>query len=334
MASLRVLAAVLALCVAAMAANSGNNLQSYNIDPSRTTISGLSSGAYMATQMHVAYSSSIHGCGVFAGGPYHCAQGSLTTATTFCMDSLVGPDVASLIKYTDKQSGVAIDDTKNLTSQRAYLVSGSKDTVVSTKVVQDLSDYYVNYGVDVHFNKLTGAEHCQPTDNPKEGECSYLGSPYINYCDFDGAGAALQFIYHDTLNGRQTGALSGQVLNYSQADFGGKEIGLAPTGYLFVPAECAAGQTCGLHVAFHGCQMSYDFIGLDYVNDAGYNRWADTNNLIVLYPQTVATKELSLYNPKGCWDWWGFTDSKTYDLRDGPQMKAVWNMMNRVMGNF
>ena len=38
--------------------------------------SGISSGAFMATQMHVAYSASIKGAGVVAGGPYHCALGN------------------------------------------------------------------------------------------------------------------------------------------------------------------------------------------------------------------------------------------------------------------
>ena len=46
------------------------------------TISGLSSGAFMAVQMHVANSATIRGAGVFAGGPYYCAKGSMMTAIT------------------------------------------------------------------------------------------------------------------------------------------------------------------------------------------------------------------------------------------------------------
>jgi hypothetical protein len=37
-------------------------------------------GKVWADQLHVAYSGTIKGTGIFAGGPYHCAQGSLTTA--------------------------------------------------------------------------------------------------------------------------------------------------------------------------------------------------------------------------------------------------------------
>ena len=51
----------------------------------RVSVSGLSSGGYMATQFAVAYSASIDGLGVAAAGPWGCAQGKLQRAlkTTF-----------------------------------------------------------------------------------------------------------------------------------------------------------------------------------------------------------------------------------------------------------
>src|SRR5262249_61408216 len=48
------------------------------------TVSGLSSGAYMAVQVHVAHSARIKGAGALAGGPYYCAQGSLWSAYYHC----------------------------------------------------------------------------------------------------------------------------------------------------------------------------------------------------------------------------------------------------------
>jgi len=39
-------------------------------DPSRTSVSGLSSGAFMAVQYQVAFSGSVIGSGIVAGGPY------------------------------------------------------------------------------------------------------------------------------------------------------------------------------------------------------------------------------------------------------------------------
>jgi len=57
---------------------------------------------------------------------------------------------------------------------------------------------------------------------------------------------------------------------------------------------------CRLHVAFHGCLQSEQAIGDKFYAHAGYNRWAATNRIIVLYPQTVASHSAP-FNPNGCW---------------------------------
>jgi poly(3-hydroxybutyrate) depolymerase len=73
-------AATLCACVALPAAHAAP-LPALKIDAANVTVSGLSSGGYMATQLHVAWSSMFKGAGVIAGGPYYCAQGSITFAT-------------------------------------------------------------------------------------------------------------------------------------------------------------------------------------------------------------------------------------------------------------
>ena len=55
------------------------------LDPTGTTVSGVSSGAYMAVQLHIDNSRSIIGAGVVAGGPYFCAEGQLLTALNRCI---------------------------------------------------------------------------------------------------------------------------------------------------------------------------------------------------------------------------------------------------------
>ena len=55
----------------------------YNIQD--VTVSGISSGGYMAVQLHVAYSSLIKGAAIFAGGPFYCADSSTLIAETLCM---------------------------------------------------------------------------------------------------------------------------------------------------------------------------------------------------------------------------------------------------------
>ena len=74
---------------------------------------------------------------------------------------------------------------------------------------------------------------------------------------------------------------------------------------------------------------------MDFVRHAGYNRWADANRIIVLYPQTIARYGWGgwptnfVFNPNGCWDWWGYTDA-LYHTHEGPQIRAVKAMLDRL----
>ncbi|KAK3577428.1 hypothetical protein CHS0354_032276 [Potamilus streckersoni] len=55
-------------------ANSNRKLlnisESYNVDKSQVSVSGISSGACFATQFHVIHSAQIMGVGIIAGGRY------------------------------------------------------------------------------------------------------------------------------------------------------------------------------------------------------------------------------------------------------------------------
>ena len=44
--------------------------EKYNVKAEETSVSGLSSGGYMAVQFHVAFSGTIRGAGITAGGIY------------------------------------------------------------------------------------------------------------------------------------------------------------------------------------------------------------------------------------------------------------------------
>src|SRR6195256_2659456 len=71
-------------------------LRGYNAPVGESSISGVSSGAFMAVQFGTAWSSIIKGVGVVAGGPYWCAKADaydaingftlpMMTATGSCM---------------------------------------------------------------------------------------------------------------------------------------------------------------------------------------------------------------------------------------------------------
>src|SRR5215212_4331412 len=111
------------------------------------------------------------------------------------------------------------------------------------------------------------------------------------------------------------GGAAGRLVGFDQTaffDITEDRISLNRTGYLYVPAACENGASnavhrCRLHVAFHGCEHYVDRIHELFFRDAGYNAWADANNIIVLYPQATAWNLLTdpiglTANPKGCWD--------------------------------
>ena len=47
-------------------------------------------------------------------------------------------------------------------------------------------------------------------------------------------------------------------------------------------------------------------LGDVFARHTGYNEVGELNNIIMLYPQAIAT---NVTNPAGCWDWWGYTAS-------------------------
>jgi hypothetical protein len=103
---------------------------------------------------------------------------------------------------------------------------------------------------------------------------------------------------------------------------------MADTGLLFVPQDCAAGQPCRVHVAFHGCRQGIGFLGRTFARQTGYLRWADANRIVVLFPQVKASRTWPV-NPRGCWDWWGYSGAD-YAARSGAQLAAVHRMLGAL----
>ena len=117
----------------------------------------------------------------------------------------------------------------------------------------------------------------------------------------------------------------------SAGKVGGGAGGICPAGEAgagaVVPASCRDGRQCRVHVALHGCRQTPGHIGQEFVLQAGYNAWAETNGLIVLYPQGHTSRR----NPLGCWDWWGH-EGPNYHLRTGRQAAAIMGMVKHLTG--
>ncbi|XP_018009944.1 uncharacterized protein LOC108667432 [Hyalella azteca] len=303
-----------------------------NVDASSVTASGVSSGAAMATQLHVALSSTVHGVALFAGVVFHCAQGLLSEALV-CMETPALVPVATLISETDNmESRGSIDSTSNLVGDKAYIFAGSLDTVVKPGNGPNIEEFYSHYGVQLITEYGVVAEHCQPTDNHGPA-CSYLGGDYINNCVYNGAYEALNALYGDIQRPTGSEALLGTFAEFDQGDF--FTLGLPSqssmdnVGYVYIPSACEDGTvTCKLHVALHGCLQGREAMGDTFAKNTEYLQVAELNNIIVIFPQAIST---ILSNPNGCWDWWGYTGIG-YSTNNAPQIVAIRRMIETVIG--
>jgi hypothetical protein len=322
------------------------SLGAYNAPITETSISGISSGAYMAVQFATAWSSVIKGVGVIAGGPYGCSGGSGATALSTCMMGQPQADVGGLYKLADQLASQGrIDSPANLVNQKIYLFSGYNDAVVYRPVTNWLDKIYEKRlgesAGNLFYQTSIGAGHSQVTLN-YGGACAANGGDYINNCKYDQAGIILQHIY-GALNPPNPNALHGDLIAFNQAAYTAPaepaEYSMGTKAFVYVPADCAAGAACRVHVAVHGCKQSFDNIGDEFARHAGYNEWADTNHIIVLYPQTTpsngAAPFFGITNPEACWDWWGYLDKDPTDdphflTKDGPQILAMKKMIDRL----
>ncbi|MEY9194606.1 extracellular catalytic domain type 2 short-chain-length polyhydroxyalkanoate depolymerase [Bradyrhizobium ottawaense] len=332
-------------------------LRSYNAPIGESSVSGISSGAFMAIQFGTAWSSIIKGVGVVAGGPYWCAEanywsdfitgywGPIWRATGQCMK---GPASDLNIKHFTNQadakaSAGEIDPLSNLARQKIYLFHGYNDAVVYKAAPDAAAEFYRHYLGDgkrgnLFYQTVLGAGHSFVVTKQNEAglnDCSANKDPYIDQCGYDQAGIILQHIY-GRLNPLNRGQLAGTLKSFDQSLYTRPhtpdELSLGDKGYAFVPQDCEQGAPCRVHVALHGCKQDVDQIGPKFVDYAGYNAWADTNSFIILYPQT---KPHSYWptNPDACWDWWSYVNhTDDYVTKSGPQIKAIKAMLDALTG--
>jgi poly(3-hydroxybutyrate) depolymerase len=317
-------------------------LPSYGADPSQISVSGLSSGAFMAAQFQVAYSASVMGAGIVAGGPFYCSgslpmMGYVTTAMTLCGNPLfgVGPDAATLLTAAKTFAAFSqIDDTANLSKQRFYVFSGTDDQVVNASVVDQTVRFFKLAGIpakNINYVNKVKAGHAFITPNRSDTACALTRDPYINNCDIDQAKDILTQIYGKLAP--PVTALTGKLIAFDQNAFSSSAgTSLADTAYLYVPASCET-TSCRVHVAFHGCEQGATTVGDKFYGTTGYNQVADSNNVIMLYPQ-VQPSQMAPMNPKGCWDFWGYSTplgmTPNFYSRSAPQMAAVKAMLERL----
>lgn len=302
------------------------------MDPDRIAVVGFSSGAAMAHQLHLAYSDRIGGAFLLSGPPYQCARGSLDVALSDCMKSPAAPPDARALaaRVVERARGGKLAPLEGLAGDRAAVVHGVQDTLVGESVARAAHDVYAALpnaaAFELRWDGAGSFAHVWPTAG-QGGDCSATVPPYQAACGRDLAGDAMQFLFGASpapVAASATGTLQRFRTPVAPADEGSQLDG---TLYLYRPTACTGTQACALAVVLHGCEQSASVVGETFVRDAGFNRWADALGVVVLYPQVKAS--YVPLNPKGCWDWWGYT-GEDYDTRDGAQLRAVMHVVEAL----
>jgi len=324
----------------------------------KVTVSGLSSGGFMAAQFAVAFSKDVSGVAVVAGGPYDCAGGSAIEATTRCScfaPPLCSTPTSSVLAFQSEEraSGHAavslVDPLANLKTQRVWLFWGGHDKTVPPANVKAIRMFYVDQikapAGHVKTRHLAAAAHGLPVlSSTGTVACGTQSYPFLIDCGLDAAGELLAWLYPGSTT--RAPVTNGHLIEFDQTRYeaGLDYTGLAATGYVYVPDPCtAAGAACRVHVVFHGCGQARDAsdgaggkVDATFVERAGYNPWAAGSRVVVLYPQVKPVDTGSPIggfqdNPAGCWDFWGYTrlfpSTGVYATNAAPQMLAVRAMI-------
>lgn len=296
------------------------------LEPARVAVVGLSSGAYMATQAQLAYPELFPAAALVAGGPFGCAAGRLDLALSTCMKGVPEPDAAALAARARQRSSAGeLGSLKYLAHGRVYLLHGKDDAVVAPAVAKAAAHFYEQLrdnepglkALQIHEDGERAFAHNLPIATVGDN-CDMSVSPFLGHCGFDAAGEIFKQLYGKP--GHAATTAKGELRKFDQDAYRpeGLDPLLAKDGYIYLPPDCLAGKSCGLLVAFHGCKQNADAVGEAFVNDAGFNRWADVYDVAVLYPQTRAST--APLNPQACWDWWGYSGAD-YDSRHGVQLR-------------
>ena len=190
------------------------------------------------------------------------------------------------------------------------MFNGAQDLVYPPELGERVVKMLQDWGVETQAVFDHDSAHAIPTVY-STGDCFSADPPHLCGSDLDLAFYSLKFLIDDLAP--PVNFKPENLFSFDQPE----GPSLDKTGFAYVPSECLELE-CEIHVFFHGCNMGFYNVGTQVVEETGLNNVAESNHLIVLYPQAVPTKQ----NPFGCWDWWGYTtpNSLDYATLKGPQI--------------
>ena len=217
-------------------------------DLQQTSVSGLSSGGYMAGQFHAAHSKYVMGAAIIGAGPYACARSGVANSTsvfavalaanlvqaeTGCMkatlsriaDVLDGKRLASFA--ADLATREEIDPLQGLSRSKVYVFSGKDDTIVDSKVMATVRDFYAAASVpseQISFNSDKEGGHAFLSETWGNA-CASNKPPFVDHCDYDQAGAIWFRLRRAVAQGK---ADATSFISFDQSNFAGADADPRP----------------------------------------------------------------------------------------------------------
>ncbi len=161
------------------------------INPGQISVSGLSSGAYMAVQLHVAYSDRFMGVGAVAGGPFFCAEhydsAAISEVQARCLSASQADHSARTYIEAARRAAAAghIAALAHLSQDRVFLFNSHSDQVVNPslgKISQRFYQQFVDHREQIQawsflprFGPLYPVAHGMPTAKQRFRDFSHAG---------------------------------------------------------------------------------------------------------------------------------------------------------------
>ena len=156
-------------------------------------------------------------------------------------------------------------------------------------MVEAARNFYFAAGVppeNIEFDFRSQGGHAFLTAD-KGTACDKSAPPFVENCGYDQAGEILRFIY-GTLAPKGA-ARPENFVTFAQGDYAASSASLADAGVVYIPSACRTEPGCRVHIVFHGCGQSRAQVGDAAIRDTGFADWAETNKIVVLFPQAAAS---------------------------------------------
>lgn len=342
-------------------------LRKLNIDRGNVAAVGLGHSADFAHQFHISFSSLVTGSCIFSGQPFYCAVQAFnqdvqvnktpTTRVPTCngckSENWTLPfdhckltpnvvDVGAVVDYPRRHCGQnpikhpveCIDSVEYFMHSRVFLFRGSHDEQYLPGAVEN------TVGLLAQMIKDPAGTMRYVNDQPFPHILPLNSTPHVNSSEpagYDGPGECLRHVFDAALSAGESKESNWAA--FDQTEFSDKDagdVGFQGQGWLYIPDKCKSDSeagSCRLVLRPDKCTPEEKMFAPDASDFAKY---AEANGIVILHPCVGGPVNKSKYPQapdveEGRLDVYGQLTSN-YIEQSAPQMRAIGNMLRRVLG--